>query len=201
MKVSPLLLSTGILSTLLFLGEEVHSHGIEVRSCISTSGNLRIFIEHWHGALSSPSQAGTMDIEEISHVSGSPVTFTLEPIGLVNNVDIEIGGILPGCASGSSIRNSVCTDKGFQGEDDWVYYDFPTKCFEPVEYTLIAGNTIYLTEGCDDLYPTNIKATFEDVSAPLITINGSPCDDSTSGSTIVTANKEDTCTEGGTVPV
>ena len=41
---------------------QVHSHGVGVYSCLSTSGNLRIFIEHWHGSLSSASSAGTMTV-------------------------------------------------------------------------------------------------------------------------------------------
>ena len=80
-----------------------------------------------------------MDIKEISHVSGSPITSTLQVSGIVNNVDIGSGGILPGCGSGSSIRHSVCSKSVIppyfgNSQDDWVYYDFPTKCYEPVNY-------------------------------------------------------------------
>ena len=35
----------------------VDGHGIEVRHCLTTAGDLRIFVEHWHNDLSSVGEA------------------------------------------------------------------------------------------------------------------------------------------------
>jgi len=163
----------------------VLSHGTEVRTCINTSGDLRVWVEHWHNDLSSPHVAGTMQIRA-NHLPGTP-TSTLTPDGHLNNV---IPANLPDCANG--LAPALVTYCANQERNDWVYYDFPTSCNAPVSYTLLAGNTVYLTEGCSQLYPATFSDTFTDVAPPAIQVNGSPC-----GPDIQVAG---TCT-GATLPL
>ena len=72
----------------------VESHGVEVRQCITDRGLLRVFVEHWHGDLSAPSVARTMQIRDDTDGIGVPQT--LYPVGLANNV-ANSETDLPGC--------------------------------------------------------------------------------------------------------
>ena len=148
----------------LFLSSisQVDSHGIEVRHCLTTDGNLRIFVEHWHGDLSSVGEPGGIDIKD--DITG--VVSTLTPTGLVNNINVDSGGSLPGCPSG--FVPTVATTCGSPGgsEHDWVYYDFPFSCDTNISYTLIQGLTVYLTEACDGLYPATISPYENCANAP-----------------------------------
>lgn len=169
-----------------FVATVVHGHGTEVRRCITPEGNLRIFIEHWHGDLSDPGQAGTMTIQQ-NHLAGSPTT-TLFPSGTVNNL---LPGSLPGCITGTAdTLVTTCS----QAYNDWVWYDFPVTCNQPVSYTLLAGNTVVLTEGCGALYPATIAEAngFTDQGGPAIAIDGQPCEGH-----VVMASTADACTPSG----
>ena len=90
------------------------AHGVQVRECITDRGFLRIFVEHWHGDLSSPGQAGTMQIRD--DTDGIGAVQTLLPIGLVNNV-VNSATDLPGCV-GESEQVTTCN----LAYSDWVYY-------------------------------------------------------------------------------
>ena len=137
----------------LFLGSiaQVNGHGVEVRHCLTTSGDLRIFVEHWHGDLTSVAQPGGIDIR--NDITG--IVSTLTPSGLANNIDVDNGGSLPGCPVG--VTPTVATTCLGQVKNDWVYYDFPFSCDTDISYTLHQGKTIYLTQGCNNLYPATIS--------------------------------------------
>ena len=139
----------------LFLGSntQVNGHGVEVRHCLTTSpaNNLRIFVEHSHGDLTFSTQPGTMVIK--NNMIG--ITSTLTPSGIVNNIDVDNGGSLPGCPVG--VTPTVATTCLGQVKNDWVYYDFPFSCDTDISYTLHQGKTIYLTQGCNNLYPATIS--------------------------------------------
>jgi len=149
-----------ILLSLALLSSHAYGHGVEVRSCITDAGNLRIYIEHWHGVLANAQAAGTMNIQ--NDITGE--MSTLFPTGIVNNVDITNGGVLPGCAE-TTLVNTCNNPNPY---DDWVYYDFPYECTGEVSYTLILGNTVVLQEGCNELYPATIHpyAHCENVPTP-----------------------------------
>jgi hypothetical protein len=145
----------------------VQSHGTEVRACVTTAGNLRFYIQHWHGDLSSTGSAGSMNIQS-NHVSGTPIN-TLFPSGFLNTL---APAQLPDCADGNPpTLVTTCS----QSQHDWVYYDFPTSCGSLVDYTLLAGNTVVLEEGCGHLYPAQYSGTFFDKAPPQIDINGVQC--------------------------
>ena len=115
---------------------QVHSHGTEVRRCLTPEGNLRVFVEHWHGRWETitTSNSGTMTIRQ-NHLSGTP-SITQVPDGTAINT---APGSLPGCIGSDTLVTSC--DPVY---NDWVYYDFPTTCNIPVDYTLISGNTYIL---------------------------------------------------------
>lgn len=156
----------------------VHSHGTEVRACVTTGGNLRFYVKHWHNDLRSARVAGTMNIQ-VNHLGGT--VQRLSPTGHLNNL---LAPQLPDCADGNP-PTMVTTCK--RNENDWVYYDFPTTCGNVVDYTLLAGNTVYLTEGCGGLYPARFSGTFQDKAPPQIDINGSLCTGGTAPTVTVTS--------------
>jgi len=129
---------------------QVHSHATEVRTCLTTTG-MRIFVEHWHSG-TPPANTGTMTIQA-NHEPGAPST----PLIAAGHVYDTAPGSLPGCRSGESDALVLSCELV---HNNWVYYDFPITCGVPVEYTLISGQTIVLTEGCTELYPAVIQGTF-----------------------------------------
>jgi hypothetical protein len=134
----------------------VHSHGTDVQHCVTAEGKLRIFVAHWHNDGLSTSSAGSMTIQQ-NHLEGQP-SITLNPTGTIDNKGTSS---LPGC-EGIATRTSTCAS---YSENDWVWYDFPTTCNIPVNYTIISGNTVYLEEACSGLYPATISGTFSCPSA------------------------------------
>jgi len=125
-----------------------------------------VFVEHWHWwDTITTSNSGTMTIRQ-NHLSGAP-SATLYPTGYVLDT---APGSLPGCIGSDSLVTSCG-----QVQNNWVYYDFPTTCNNPVDYTLLSGGTVVLQEGCGNLYPANIQGTFSDTAPPAIKIDGNDC--------------------------
>ena len=60
------------------------------------------------------------------------------------------------------------------GNDDWVYFDYSTSCDRAVQYTLLAGNTCVLTDGCGgNLYPAKSGwFSASDSTPPIPQVNG-----------------------------
>ena len=139
---------------------QVDGHGVEVRHCLTTDGDLRIFVEHWHGDLSSTTEPGGIDIR--NDINGT--ISTLNPTGVANNIDLDNGGSLPGCPVG--VIPTIATTCPGQDVNDWVYYDFPFSCDTNISYTLLKGLTVYLEEACDGLYPANIRPYENCANAP-----------------------------------
>ena len=156
--------SAAVMVLLGGLVSQVHSHGTEVRRCFTPEGSLRIFVEHWHGAINSLASAGTMTIRQ-NHLSGAPQV-TLNPIGLSSNT---APGDLPSCNLNGDILVASCN----RVENNWVYYDFAVTCSSPLDYTLMSGNTYVLTEGCGNLHPARILAAAGEC-APTATATPTP---------------------------
>ena len=146
--------SAAVMVLLGGLVSQVHSHATEVRKCFTAEGSLRIFVEHWHGGWTTvtTATAGTMTIRK-NHIDGTP-SQTLYPKGVITN---KAAGSLPGCPTGDILVTTCGSLPGTSG-NDWVYYDFDVTCITAVDYTLLSGNTVVLTEGCTNLYPANIQA-------------------------------------------
>lgn len=131
-----------------------NSHAVEVVSCVTSENKLRIFVEHWHDWLSSPSGASF----DFSVNGSSPQR--MSAIGRVTSV--SDASQLPGCVSECTTLGSTCagqTDCGYygsdcEGYDDWVWFDF--EATDTVELVSSGGGT--LNPGCDGLYPVTISA-------------------------------------------
>lgn len=88
-KLTCIHLLAAVTSTIIAL-PCARGHGVEVRQCRTPSGNIRFFVEHWHGALSSTTAAGTMDIRFDNVSAGTSDITTRYPEGLFNNKDIYL---------------------------------------------------------------------------------------------------------------
>ena len=166
-------------SALLFASyclQEVASHAVETRYCVTSGGDLRIFIEHWHRFLTDFTNVGTMTITDL----GTSTNHTLDPTGILVGVSWDQIHVPGDCAGGSmTIETSTCgadnfssgqlTSGGGKTENNWVYYDFDVDCNVDTNYRLVQGNTVVLKEGCDELYPVDINAIFTDCPTPAPT--------------------------------
>ena len=56
-------------------------------------------------------------------------------------------------------------------QGDWVYYGYPSHCNVPISYTLCAGNTAILVEGCTALYPARVLSMLTNSSSPVLFVN------------------------------
>ncbi len=146
-----------ILSTLILLcfGGNLLSHSVQVAYCISCTGQLRLYVEHWHGG--DPANSTQMTIE---YNDGSGVqTITGSPIANLQNLTI---GQLPGCIA-VPITFGTCPGDA-NTFNDWVYYDFlnpPPNV--PITITIISGSNAF-TQDCGGMYPASITFTIPPIS-------------------------------------
>ncbi len=164
-------ITRNIWATLLF-ASTVTSHGTQVRHCITKSGDLRIFVQHWHG-YTTPYNAGAMVIRNL--IDGT--TRDIYSTGALPSGTSEANVPLHGdCATGTTVLDSTCY---LQPYYQWNYFDFPITCGAPTHVELQQGRTIYFDEACGNLYPVQISGTFTDSSPPIPTLQGIDCVDGT----------------------
>jgi hypothetical protein len=120
--------SAVFLASSLLLVPEVRAQGTETRHCITNAGNLRIFVQHSHGALSGPSTAGTMTIQDLNAGTSSE----LFADGVINDA-LNVADIAGDCASGTTVLDTSCAS----GDNDWVY----TTSLPNAIYHLITGKS------------------------------------------------------------
>lgn len=139
---------------LSFWSFNVMAHSVQVQYCVSCNGDLRIWVEHWHGAEDPSSTTMTIDLT----VNGNTTTQTSVPGGSVQNMQ---SGNLPGCST------PITYATGCPGEqntyNDWVYYDFtglPQN--QAITFTLISGNTVFTQDGCN-MYPLSVTFTLDNL--------------------------------------
>ena len=132
----------------------VYAHSVQVGYCVSCTGELTLYVEHWHDS-SDPSST-TMTIE--LNINGVISTQTGSPI---DNIQDTPFSQLPGCTNPISIFASCPSDANTY--NDWVVFKFPNlPCGVPVIITINSGNTVFTQDGCN-MYPA---------SSPTITV---PC--------------------------
>ena len=159
---------------------QVKGHAVELLSCLTTTGKLRIFVRHWHNnQIFTPADAGAMVISGTGIVGSA----TLVADGFKNNV-VTLNSpwndlFVTGCSSAVALHTSCSPFFSLAQFNDYVWYDFPTECDDEVKYTFESGTTVVLMDGCPNaptpLYPTTITSTYTDITAPLIFINGLSC--------------------------
>ena len=138
-----------ILVIFLFISLFSFSHSVQVQYCVSCNGDLRIWLEHWHGTEDPSTTTMTISVT----INGTTTTYTSTPGGGVMNVPFSS---LSGCSTPLTYA-AGCPDENTY--DDWVYYDFPgLPANVPLSFTIISGNTAFTSDGCG-MYPLTVNFT------------------------------------------
>lgn len=183
----PILLPALLLSAAAVRG--VGGHALEILSCFTDAGDLRVFIRHWH-TCPAPCSITILEPVTVADVGGITIDGSTvpEPDGLINDVpatslvapwsDLEATG----CCT-PVVQEKICGAGSFSGRvtDSYVWYDFPAQCGVPVTHMFEVGHTVTLFDGCEDtvpLFPATITDTFNGCSGgPTIYVDGEPCSD------------------------
>jgi gliding motility-associated-like protein len=137
-----------MLFSFIFMSSNVNAHAVQLGYCTSCDGDLRIWIEHWHG---NANPAGT-SLDVTITVNGVPTTVSGAPDDFVVNVPFAN---LPGCFNPINFFAS-CPASANQ-YNDWVAYDFPgVTCGVPISVVVTANSstTVY-TQDCGGMYPAS----------------------------------------------
>ncbi|MFN7911119.1 MAG: PKD domain-containing protein [Bacteroidota bacterium] len=139
-----------LLFVLMTIVSETIAHSVQIAYCVSCNGNLRIFVEHWHGAQNPSSTNMTIQLT----INGVSNTQTNPPVAGI--MDIPFGS-LPGCST------PVTYAAGCNGQqntyNDWVYYDyFGIPAGVPCSFTILSGNNTFTSDGCG-MYPLTVNFT------------------------------------------
>ncbi|MEM7037083.1 MAG: hypothetical protein AAF570_08910, partial [Bacteroidota bacterium] len=145
----------------------IQAHGVQIGFCVLPNGFLRVYVEHWHGDITTQQiQSGLVAPMSITTtVGGTPVTQTQNAIGGIPNTSFNS---LPGCGANIQILQGC---PGLANTyNDWLYWDFPpAACNQPVTVVFNAGLNAITTEACGQLYPQTFNTTFSDQGPPTIT--------------------------------
>ena len=140
------------------------AHSVQVGYCVSCTGELTLYVEHWHSSSDPNSTTMTIDLNingVMSSVTGSPID---------NIQDTPYSG-LPGCNDPITIFGSCSGDANTY--NDWVVFKFPNlPTGVPITITVVSGSTVFTEDGCN-MYP----ATSPQIIVPPI-INPPPVADS-----------------------
>ncbi|MCH2225491.1 MAG: PKD domain-containing protein [Crocinitomicaceae bacterium] len=131
------------------------AHSVQIQYCVSCAGDLRIWVEHWHGAASPASTSMTITVD----TGTGPVTYNSAPGGGVQNIP---SGSLPGCST-PLIYGAGCPGNE-NTYNDWVYYDFlglPTN--QNIIVTIVSGNTVFTEDGCG-MFPLSFNFVISGVA-------------------------------------
>jgi len=138
----------------LFLPTYLSAHSVQVQYCVNCNGDLRIWVEHWHGNENPNSTTMTISLD----VNGNTTTQTQSPAGVAHGL---AANQLPGCST------PIVYATGCGGKEntylDWVYYDYtglPQNV--PITFTIISGNSVFTEDGCN-MYPLAVTFTIQGV--------------------------------------
>ncbi len=142
-----LIIKKSLLSFLfLLIYGKVMAHSVQVRYCLSCDGDLRIWVEHWHGDVNPNSTTMTIEVT----INGTTTSQTASPAGSLLDTPADS---LPGCF-GNLTYVAGCPSSTIPGGandfDDWVYYDYtglPQNV--PLSFTIISGNNMITSDGCN----------------------------------------------------
>ncbi len=138
------------LFVLLAIVNDTIAHSVQIAYCVSCNGNLRIFVEHWHGTANPSSTNMTIQLT----INGVSNTQTNPPVAGVINVPF---GSLPGCST--PITYAAGCPGNQNTYNDWVYYDyFGIPAGVPCSFTILSGNNSFTSDGCG-MYPLTVNFT------------------------------------------
>ncbi len=157
-----------IILSILFVSES-YAHGTQTAYCITNSGKIRVWIEHWHGNISPGNVTNALvSINVTDNSTGLTTNFQSIPDGVVWDTTI---GNLPDCKGSMNVL-STCPGRS-NVYNDWVYWDFvPPSCFVSLTIEIvevIGSQSWYFDEACTALYPVNFTDSFIDCVPPQIT--------------------------------
>jgi gliding motility-associated-like protein len=137
-----------------FVSYFTFSHSVQIQYCVSCNGDLRVWVEHWHGSANPNTTTMTISLD----VGGTTTTQTQSPAGSVMNLNPNQ---LPGCSTPIVYAAGCPGDQNTY--NDWVYYDFfnlPQNV--PITFTIISGNSVFTEDGCN-MYPLSVTFTIQGV--------------------------------------
>lgn len=147
---------------LFFIGiqHSVKSHSVQIAYCVDCAGNLRIFVEHWHGNAAANSTSMTISLA----VGTVTTTQTASPLANLQNIPMSQ---LPGCAT-QILSVAGCTGQ-MNTYNDWVYFDYTgLPAGVPISFTILSGSNVFTADGCN-MFPLTVTFTI-----PLPTTNNVP---------------------------
>ncbi len=156
------------------LSEIAQAHAVQIVYCTLTTGEIRVYLEHWHSDQTNASiQQSVLNMNVT--VNGVTTPLSTAGNGFINNTPI---GSLPGCATAVQVAYACtqaeincCNGLAANSYNDWIYFDFPPPgCEVPVTIEIINATdpTFTLVEGCNNLFPSTITETFQDLLAPTM---------------------------------
>ena len=150
-----------IFFTVLF-SYKAFGHSVQVAYCISCTGQLRLYVEHWHGNANVSTTTMTLEIT----VNGVTTTSTGSPVANLQNIPFAQ---LPNCASPPVIFAS-CPGKA-NTYNDWVVYDFPgIPANSTAIIKIISGNSAFTDDGCGMFPATSNSFVVAPLNQPSFTV-------------------------------
>ncbi len=148
---------------LLGLNVNVRAHSVQVGYCTNCNGDLRIWVEHWHGT-ENPSST-SMDLQ--LNVGGVITNISSSPGASVQNTP---AGSLPQCFNPIVIFGACSQANTY---NDWVAYDFPSlPVGVPISVTILSGNTVFTEDACG-MYPASTGTII--IPPPPVVSNVTSC--------------------------
>lgn len=139
------LLSTLLFGMCFFTLTNIQAHSVQVGYCYNCNGDLRIWVEHWHGNASVNSTTMTLNVT----VNNVTTTQTGNPVSNLQNTPV---GSLPGCTTPITIFGTCPQANTY---NDWVNFDFPgMPTNTPITIEIVSGNTVFTQDGCG-MYPAS----------------------------------------------
>ncbi|MES2284647.1 MAG: PKD domain-containing protein [Bacteroidota bacterium] len=124
----------------------VGGHSVQVGYCVSCTGELTLYVEHWHGTEDPNSTTMTIDL----NING--VTSTVVGTPVANLQDISFAN-LPGCVNPITIFGSCPGNANTY--NDWAVFKFPDLPYGvPIIITVQSGSTAFTSDGCG-MYPAS----------------------------------------------
>lgn len=130
----------------LGFSSSVNGHSVQVGYCVSCTGELTLYVEHWHSSEDPNSTTMTIDL----NINGVTSTVTGSPIANLQNIPFAS---LPGCVDPITIFGSCPGNANTY--NDWAVFKFPDLPYGvPIIITVQSGSTAFTMDGCG-MYPAS----------------------------------------------
>ncbi len=140
-----------VVLSLVSFSKTVFGHAVQIVYCSSCTGELVLWVEHWHGSESASSTQMTISLT----INGVTTTSTGSPEINLQNTALND---LPGCAE-TPVFVASCSSEA-NTYNDWVRYTFPqAPCGVDISVTVSGGSNAF-TANCGGLYPAS-TGTFQ----------------------------------------